>query len=366
MFTIDKNNRCLRRSSEEYILLTICASTTFGIAPFAVVRFIGQEWLLAGIDVLLVTATTSLGLLVWRKRTVRLASILLSAFCMAGLVAVVHVKGPSLLTWAYPVMASAFFLLRPREAVIVGLLAMAALVPALLPHLPKMELATTLVTMLLAMLSAYIFASRTRKQHQRLELLATKDHLTGAGNRRAFDIKINEILVARQRNRQAISLLAIDLDFLKTINDSYGHATGDQILCKITSIIEKMIRLTDGLYRIGGDEFVVLAANANLEASVKMAEKIRHQIAGSALLADQAVTISVGVVEIQEGENGMECLELADNALYEAKKVGRNRVCTVQRYSHEGGLSRIVRDEMETHRLSHTAEGCGATEPCSI
>lgn len=308
-------------------------------------------------------ATISLGLFVWQKRKVRLASFLLGVFCMAGLIAVVHLKGPSLLYWAHPVMVIPFFLLRPREAVIIDILTMTALVPVLLPQIPKMELATVLVTMLLSMVSAYIFANLTRKQHQRLRLLATKDPLTGTGNRRAFDVKINEILVARQRNRQAVSLLVVDLDFLKAINDTFGHATGDKILCQVTNIIVKMIRVTDSLYRIGGDEFVVIAMDANLAAGITLAEKLRQQIDTSALLAGRSVTISVGVVEINEGETGMECLKLADNALYEAKKVGRNRVCTAQR-----GLPRPLtfNDEIITNRHLHEAEGCEGSKPCTI
>lgn len=360
MLTVDKKNPGIRRSSEEYILLTICACTTFAIAPFAVIRLLGQEWLLAGIDSFLVMATISLGLFVWQKRKVRLASFLLAVFCMAGLIAVVHLKGPSLLYWAHPVMVIPFFLLRPREAVIIDILTMTALVPVLLPHIPKMELATVLVTMLLSMVSAYIFANHTRKQHQQLRLLATKDPLTGAGNRRAFDVKINEILVARQRNRQAVSLLVVDLDFLKTINDTFGHPTGDQILCQVTNIIQKMIRVTDGLYRIGGDEFVVIAMDANLAAGIKLAEKLRQQIETSALLAGRSVTISVGVVEIEEGETGMECLKLADNALYEAKKVGRNRVCTARRGLHRP--QHFVNNES----ITHEAEGQEEPEPCTI
>lgn len=366
MLTVDKNDSYIRRNSEEYILLTICACATLSIAPFAVIRLLGQEWLLAGIDSFLVMATISLGLFVWQKRKVRLASFLLAVFCMAGLIAVVHLKGPSLLYWAYPVMAITFFLLRPREAVIVGLLAMAALVPVLLPHIPKIELATILVTMLLSMFSAYIFANRTRKQHQRLMLLATKDPLTGADNRRAFDVKINEILVARQRNRQPVSLLVVDLDFLKSINDTFGHATGDQILCQVTNIIHNKIRITDSLYRIGGDEFVVIAMDANLAAGIKLAEKLRQQIDESALLAERSVTISVGVVEINEGETEMECLKLADNALYEAKKVGRNTVCTAQRGSHQTAQPHIFNDEIVTNPHSRDAEDCEASEPCSI
>ncbi|MEN8257148.1 MAG: GGDEF domain-containing protein [Thermodesulfobacteriota bacterium] len=326
----DKNTPPMKRTSEEHVLLTVCVVGTLGIAPFAVCRFIGQEWLLGTIDSFIVTTMVVLGLFAWHKKRVRLASILLSVCSMAGLFMVVHLGGPSLIYWAYPVMATVFFLLTQREAIIIDLLAMAALAPAIQPHMANMEFAGILVNMVLIMVFAYIFADRTRHQRQQLALLATEDSLTGAGNRRAFDAKLNEILAAKPRTRQPVSLLALDLDHFKSINDTYGHETGDEILCKITSIIQERIRVSDGLYRIGGEEFVVIAVGANLSDGARKAEQLRLLVGQCGLLADRPVTISLGVAEINEGETGTECLRRADNALYEAKRAGRNTIRTDQ------------------------------------
>lgn len=320
--------RHMKRTSEEDVLLTVCVVGTLGIAPFAVCRFIGQEWLIGFVDTFIVTTMILLGLFAWHKKRIRLASILLSICSMAGLFMVVHLGGPSLIYWAYPVMATVFFLLTQREAVIIDLLAMAVLASAIWPHMSIMEFAGVMVNMVLIIVFAYIFANRTRHQRQQLALLATEDSLTGAGNRRAFDAKLNEILATNQRKRQPVSLLVIDLDLFKSINDKYGHETGDQILCQITNIIQERIRVSDGLYRIGGEEFVVIAMGANLSAGTRRAEQLRVLVEESALLADRSVTISVGVAEINKGETGAECLKRADAALYEAKGAGRNTIRT--------------------------------------
>ncbi len=320
----------MKRSSEEYILLTVSVVGTLSILPFAIKRFIDHEWLVGFVDVLIAGSMLAVGLYVWKKRRVRIPSIVYSICSMVGLVAVIHLKGPSLIYWAYPIMATVFFLLKQREAVIIDIVVAAALTPALLPHMPMMEFASILVTMGMITMSAYIFADRTRYQRQQLALLATEDSLTGAGNRRAFDAKLNEILAAKPRNRQPVSLLALDLDHFKSINDTYGHETGDDILCRITELLQGEIRVTDSLYRIGGEEFVVIAMNMSLASATSKAEQLRLFVEKQELLADRPVTISLGVAEINEGETGAECLKRADEALYESKRAGRNTVRSAQ------------------------------------
>ena len=108
------------------------------------------------------------------------------------------------------------------------------------------------------------------------------------------------------------------------IRDRYGHAVGDQILKSITEIINLRIRVTDSLYRIGGEEFVVLLVGANLESAVHLAEQLRLLVDANELVPDQAVTISLGVAEIKDGETGNDWLHRADEALYQAKDAGRN------------------------------------------
>jgi diguanylate cyclase (GGDEF)-like protein len=137
-----------------------------------------------------------------------------------------------------------------------------------------------------------------------------------------------EGFVQRQQTKIiAASILVLDLDHFKDINDTHGHGKGDQILVQVTEIVSANIRVTDDLYRLGGEEFVVIAMGASRDAGTKLAEQLRGSIEASKLLSDRRVTISLGVAEFKEGESYENWLDRADAALYEAKRAGRNRVC---------------------------------------
>ena len=329
-----KKQTYTKRKYKEYILLTVCAAGFLSFTPFTVFRFIGQEWLLAVIDSILVITMFTAGILVWKKRKVRLASIILAFFCVSGMIAVIYIKGSSLIYWAYPTLATAFFLMNEREAIIIDLFAIAALAPVIHSNFSNMESASILTTMVLIIVFAYIFAVQTRQQRKQLERLATIDPLTGVGNRRGFNEKLKEVVAIRHRTGQPVSLVLLDIDHFKSINDTFGHETGDHILCEITDIIKKRIRITDGFYRIGGEEFVVTVMGADLSNSSRLADELRLLVEESLLLDDRSVTISLGVAEINEGETGEDCLKKADSALYESKRAGRNRISTAH-----GGLN---------------------------
>ena len=121
--------------------------------------------------------------------------------------------------------------------------------------------------------------------------------------------------------------IILDLDHFKDINDTYGHSTGDQILIRIAELIRANIRLSDNLFRYGGEEFVILVDNANLDDAETLAENIRLRIEKSNLFAKRSITVSLGVAELNRDLCSGQWLKLADDALYEAKRSGRNKVC---------------------------------------
>ena len=164
----------------------------------------------------------------------------------------------------------------------------------------------------------------TNRQRTQLLQLATKDPLTGAGNRRALDSKLREAVNTFQRTGTPASLLMLDLDHFKSVNDVLGHAAGDQILKNVTEIINLRIRVTDSLYRIGGEEFVVVLEGADLEQAAHLAEQLRTLVDANELVADQTVTISLGVAELKQHESPYDWLHRADEAMYQAKDAGRN------------------------------------------
>ncbi len=156
--------------------------------------------------------------------------------------------------------------------------------------------------------------------------LAIRDPLTGAGNRRALETKLSDIIAARSRSSIPASLLMLDLDNFKQVNDEHGHDVGDQILIRITEIINMRIRVTDSVYRIGGEEFVVVVEGESIENASRLAEQLRTIVEANDLANSSTVTISVGVAEHLQSESAKNWCRRADRALYEAKNAGRNTI----------------------------------------
>lgn len=161
---------------------------------------------------------------------------------------------------------------------------------------------------------------------QQLELLATTDPLTGAGNRRRFDEVLRAELARSRRYGVPLSLVFFDIDYFKRVNDSLGHPVGDQVLIRLSQLISGHIRETDVFARLGGEEFAVLAPNCDLSCARQFAEKLRGMVEKHVFPDAGALTCSFGVAGYREGDEPATLVKRADEALYCAKGAGRNRV----------------------------------------
>jgi diguanylate cyclase (GGDEF)-like protein len=160
--------------------------------------------------------------------------------------------------------------------------------------------------------------------------LASTDDLTGLHNRRSFKEFFDLALSAARRHGHPLSLISIDLDHFKVVNDTFGHSVGDQVLQAFATLMMGMVRTEDIAVRWGGEEFIVLLPHSNAEAAAALAERIRAAFEQS-IFSDKplAVTASFGVAQLQEDEQGDSLIRRSDDALYRAKREGRNRVVTV-------------------------------------
>ncbi len=168
---------------------------------------------------------------------------------------------------------------------------------------------------------------RTRMDKRRAEYLAKHDVLTGLGNRRKLDeifsVEINRL----RRHGGSLCLLMADIDHFKKINDSCGHAFGDEVLAKFGELLHLQIRPTDSAARIGGEEFVVLMPHTEICAARATAERLRAAVVEHTFgTLKESITVSIGVAELQHGEERDSLLRRADHALYRAKHAGRNQV----------------------------------------
>lgn len=182
--------------------------------------------------------------------------------------------------------------------------------------------------------------SLQKKMEQELRTLATTDGLTGAYNRRHYLHKAEIEVPRAQRYNHPLSVLMIDLDLFKRINDTYGHAGGDEVLRQVVTTIRERLRGPDALGRIGGEEFAIMLPETNLAGATALAERIRCDIQSLTIHWDKhtiPVTASIGVAVLQDDDNAIhDIMVRADQALYLAKSKGRNRVIS---NTDETGLS---------------------------
>jgi diguanylate cyclase len=158
---------------------------------------------------------------------------------------------------------------------------------------------------------------------------AQLDPLTGIHNRLAFDERINSEIQRSKRYEEPFSLLVVDIDLFKKINDSFGHLAGDKVLKALAKRLEKNVRDVDLVARYGGEEFVILLPNTTLAAAHLVAEKTRAIVERAGFHHDGqpvAVTVSGGISQFRHEDDAASLFKRADDALYAAKKAGRNRI----------------------------------------
>lgn len=175
-------------------------------------------------------------------------------------------------------------------------------------------------------------AARTQElveKNRELEILAVTDRLTGLFNRRKLDQVLEDEVVRRRRYGGGFSVVMVDLDHFKAVNDTYGHAVGDAVLEEVARLLRSRTREADALARLGGEEFVIVCLNSGLEGCTAMADNVREAIAGHTFAHGGRVTASFGVATCREDDTVATLLARADAALYRAKAAGRDRVETV-------------------------------------
>jgi len=185
-----------------------------------------------------------------------------------------------------------------------------------------------------ALMGTLVYPLRNALRYRHALDQAFKDPLTGAGNRIALNESLKREMELAKRHNYDLSLLMLDLDHFKAINDGFGHLVGDEILKAVVTKIQECIRQTDICFRYGGEEFLVLLNNANIANARLIAERIRMSIADLIIETDKGslqATISTGLAVLDDHDNEQTLIDRADTALYQAKNTGRNKVCVEEK-----------------------------------
>lgn len=295
------------------------------ILPFSAFHVSQGRYLLALMDALaaIIFGGNAWALIV-RDRPLLPYPALVAALALAVLGSV-HLVGGAALHWAFPATMFFYLVLPRRQAHVACALLLLSGSGLSYLHLGFANCVRFVVTAGLTLLLMNVVLGLVGELQQRLITQSLTDPLTGALNRRGLDEALAQA-AAQAANGEQAALVSFDVDHFKSINDRLGHAGGDVVLREVVKAAQARLRASDRLYRLGGEEFLVLLHAASTADAAELAEALRQGIAQAAALQPNPVTVSVGVSAWRPGLTPDTWLGAVDTAMYQAKRLGRNRV----------------------------------------
>lgn len=314
--------------SRRRVLSFILVITLITFVPLGVKNFlIGEAWLgalLLAFELSLVIEVVAILRFKRHLLGYKLPLLLLSI----SIILSVHKLGLLATYWVFPVVTTIVFLVPKKEALLANVTIIVGSVIAAFPHQESMVSLRFVLALTFCVSISHVVIEAVRKLQRDLSDLSTKDSLTGALNRHQLD---NTLMVASEKAKreQHTCIAIIDIDYFKQVNDLYGHDIGDRVIKVVAESINMNCRASDLLFRLGGDEFLLLFDNATAESAVKIAQQINERV-GEDIAARcpkvTGVTLSIGIAASITGEESKLWVKRADLALYQAKNTGRNRV----------------------------------------
>lgn len=305
--------------------------TMFGVGGalivfvFACFRFLNGDFLIGLADCGVILITLGVVAYAWWSGDSLLAGRILAVTTTGSFLVIVSNLSISII-WGFSALTANFLLADRHFAVIVS--AVLLLTMVIQPHLfaSSVEQWSFFACGILVSFYGLIFASQTEIQRRKLADIAALDPLTLAGNRRALRAQLDELLEESQQRGCTVGLAMLDLDHFKRVNDAHGHEEGDRVLVDLVRIVKSSVRQSDEIFRIGGEEFLLLmpdtGPNGLRLALEKLQATLRERLEGP----DGAITVSIGAAVLEDDEDIRGWLARADAALYQAKNRGRDRI----------------------------------------
>ena len=315
-----------RRSIKEILLVMFSGIMAAAVTLLAYVRLLEKHWAPTLEDLGFVGIMLLLFVFVYVGRKTQTVGILMALGFISAALTSTLLLGVSELFWAFPALMVAYFMLDTRQATILTGGFVCCFLAIMWDDLSAVALTNVCLTVVTTVLLAHAFSLTNRRQLEDLRRMVHVDPLTGAGNRRAQNIKLDAVNGIFRRNDSPACLLMLDIDHFKCINDTYGHTVGDQILIDLSELLRSTTRATETLYRFGGEEFVLVVEQTALDAAVNLAENLRSRIEQQLFSFGISLTVSIGVAQLQREEDREGWLKRVDDALYRAKGRGRNQV----------------------------------------
>ena len=330
-----------------YMMLGI-ATAPF-LLPFSVNSFVQDRPILGISTLVVVTLLVANAFSIRRRGRILVPLVFLYMLIVSTFLWGFATIGAVVAFWCYPAALVVLFVAERRQARAMIGIGIVLLVPGAFLWMST-EFATRFaITYVMACYFGDLVVKLLNDLQAQLTGLAITDPLTGAYNRRHLQTCAANAIEQNQRGLGSVSLIAIDVDHFKNINDSRGHEAGDNVLKGLVQELHQRKRKLDAVFRIGGEEFMVLAYNIAPGQAGIFAESLRVHVEQAELLDGQPVTVSLGVAAYEEGEDIESWSRRADANLYEAKQHGRNRVWPTPE-AQKGETRAIIDNGQRYHR----------------
>lgn len=309
-----------------HVLMMLGWVTSLFLLPVTIENLINARYLIAAFDsfVILMLVLNSFSIYRLRKQFIPFwlcYSLLLLVVLMA-----IYILGGEVFYWTYPLLAITGFVSEKTLSRLLTLMSLIVLTPFAFLILSPEYASRYILTLCLICFFSDLLINHIIKIQSDLSVLAVRDPLTNALNRRQMHTYLSDAIEETRRGFGPASLVLLDLDNFKQVNDTHGHDMGDEVLINVVNTLHNRQRRLDHVFRIGGEEFLILLRNTELKHAITTAESLRQFIEENELLEGRAITVSLGVAEYNTSESVKEWLARADKNLYEAKRLGRNRV----------------------------------------
>lgn len=318
-----------REQTDFQLKSTFWLSLTGGslIVIIAIVHLTLQNWQI-GTGAIIIGLGLFLGTWTCYKKTYNsiYTFLLLTPFSTMYVAYLTNSVGISATFWCYPTVLLFYFMMSERQAWVSNIVFVVTILPLSWFLLERHEVIRLSGTLILVSAYAAIFLRVISKLYSERCQQATTDALTGLYNRTLLEDFLEQAIHQANRTDSTYTLISMDIDFFKKINDELGHDIGDHVLVELGSFLKGFFRESDKVFRTGGEEFLILLSNTNEASSIEMAEKLRKEVESLPLIPLRKVTVSIGISSSGEEEDWKAWMKRCDKNLYKAKNNGRNQV----------------------------------------
>lgn len=305
----------------------IALTSLFLLTPFAVINLLQDRSMIA---IAALTIIAIQGFHAWDinrgNNRPWVVLFVLTPCILTFLVLCFHTQGIIAALWTYPAILFYYCTLDDRKAWLANAVTLICVVPQAWVVLDAELAARVSATLFAVSVFSAISSRATTSYQKKLEDRIISDPLTGLLNRSVLNVTLNAAVEHYQRLGTPMTLMLLDLDHFKKVNDTWGHDTGDKVLVEVSNIIKESTRLSDSCFRIGGEEFLCLLYGSDLENGKRIANKIRLQLQNKDTIPGHVTTASIGVASIRRDDTWQSWNSRTDKRLYQAKHAGRNTV----------------------------------------